>query len=379
MGSLLTTKRWLNLRRIVCVLAILLTQQRSFADLSGDGDFFVTLADPQVSLQTLSLTNSQIQFALNGEPGVSYVIESSPDLSNWTPVLTNNDSTVTRTITVQSTNATSFYRAARAPIPLFQYALAARGNINLVGSYKVTDSFNSGVADSSTNGQYDPTKADTNGNVASVEGLVYISSETIGGNLLLGPTAGFASGTNQVLGSIQTDQNISFPDVVVTNAVWVAPANINGTNVIPVTGYYFINNSLPINVPAGVTAAIIVSTTNFFTLNIQIHGGTTNSGTAYVFLDTPNATIWANTASDASNEAKNLCIFGLPHLTNFIVTSTVTHDFFGVIYAPSATATLDAGGTVRNFSGSCIAKSVSLNGNWFLHFDEDLLNSGPFR
>lgn len=351
-----------------------------FADPLGNGNFLVSLADPQVSLEALSSTNGQIQFALNGESGVSYVIESSADMSNWTPVLTNNDFTVTRAISLSSAGGTSFYRARRAPLPLFQYALGARDNINMAGSSKVTDSFNSADPNFSTNGQYDPGKARTNGNVASVQGLVYLDAKTIGGNLLLGPAASFASGTNQILGNIEFNQNLNFPDVRLPKELFVAvpPVNVYGTNLIPVSGYYDINDQLPIDVPAGVTAVIAARTPNF-SLNIQIHGGTTNSGTAYIFLLGSNATLSPNRAGDASNQAKNLCIFGLPSLTALAMSGPPTENFTGVIYTPSATLSLIAGSAPRNFFGSCITKSVTVNGNWFFHFDEDLLNSGPFR
>jgi len=62
-------------------------KRRIEAQIASYSLFSVPLAvccaqDPCLSLGSPVLTNNQFQFSLNGEAGVRYVIESSPDLVN---------------------------------------------------------------------------------------------------------------------------------------------------------------------------------------------------------------------------------------------------------------------------------------------------------
>jgi hypothetical protein len=138
-----------------------------------------------------------------GEPGVTCVVQSSPDLSNWTPILTNSDFGPTRVITIDAPNDASYYRAVIPSFPIFGYALGARSNINLAaGTGLVTDSFNSMDTNSSTDGQYDAAKAGNHGDMANIYGYVSISSHTVNGSAFLGSTAGFTSSPSQLSGSL---------------------------------------------------------------------------------------------------------------------------------------------------------------------------------
>jgi hypothetical protein len=364
----------------LCALAALFAGQCIvLAQLSGNGNFLVPLSDPQVSLGTPILTNGQVQLPLNGEPDVAYVIESSPDFVNWTPIATNNDLGVTRMITVDA-DAGHYYRASRAPRPLAIYAVAARGNVNLAGTGQTTDSFNSADSAFSTDGQYDKTKARTNGAVASTGGNVFLGNHTLGGDLFLGLTATLSlSNSFQVFGTIHTNQPITFPDVVLPNVSWLDAPLTGAVHDFTESGYYVVNDNSNLVVEAGVVAVLNV-TTPYFGSVPQIHGGITNSGTAYIFLNGPtNAFINRNWASDASNQAKNLCIFGMPALVSLTGPNMSSTNFAGVIYAPSAAITLNGGGISSGYQGSLVTKTIALNGHVQFHFDEDLLTNGPYR
>jgi flagellar hook capping protein FlgD len=54
---------------------------------------------------------NQFGFTLQGQGNVTYIIESSPDLVNWTPIATNYDTVPLRAITVPATGNTSFFQA----------------------------------------------------------------------------------------------------------------------------------------------------------------------------------------------------------------------------------------------------------------------------
>ena len=197
------------------------------------------------------------------------------------------------------------------------------------------------------------------------------------GSVYLGRSASvvYTAGA-QIQGSIYPYQNLRFPDVVLPPLSPIALPPTDGTNLVSVSGYYVISNSLPIEVSAGVTAYLEIETTNFASA-IQIHGGATNSGTVYLYLAGVSAIVSGNGAVDASGQAKNLWIFGLPQLTSLTLSSVIAPPLTGVIYAPSAAVTVNVG-LNKNMVGSVVAHSLTLNGNFAFHFDEDLLNTPIF-
>src|SRR5688572_15728019 len=86
--------------------------------------------DPFLQLSSPSFTNGLVQFTLTGERGVNYVIESSPDLMNWSRMLTNSSDEITRLISFEASNGPTFFRTWRKG-PLYWAGLAAKLNITL--------------------------------------------------------------------------------------------------------------------------------------------------------------------------------------------------------------------------------------------------------
>ena len=132
----------------------------AFALLVSSRLFALTI-DPYLTLTAPVCTNGQVQFSLVGEPGATCIIESSSDLQNWTPEVTNYDGSFSRIVTLPAPDSARFYRVRLPFAPILAYAVAADGNINFNGSGMVADSFNSADPNSSTNGKYDSTKAST--------------------------------------------------------------------------------------------------------------------------------------------------------------------------------------------------------------------------
>jgi len=366
-------------RYIGCALAALFASQGlARAQLSGNGNLLVPLSDPQIALGAPVLTNGQVQLTLNGEPGISYIVESSPDLLNWTAIATNNDSGALRILTLEADAFAPYYRVSRAPRPLAIFALATRGNMALNSNGQTTDSFNSTDPAFSTDGQYDKTKPRTNGTVASAQGIVNIGSHVIGGNVVLGKGAQYTSATNQVLGVIVTNETLVFPYVVLPNVPWLAaPRTASGYD-FTADGYYSINDNSNLVVEPGVTVVLNVITPSFNSM-IQILGGMTNAGTAYIFLNGPtNAVLSQYIPKDTIVRAKHLCIFGLPAL-NQVAIGVSNTNFTGVVYAPSASTIVNGGGTADGFTGALVVGSILMNGHVQFHFDEDLLTNGPCR
>ena len=71
----------------------------------------VTLSSPQV-------TNGQFQFTYTANPGLNYVVQNSPDLTNWTSLATNTASASNELYgEAFDVNFLRFYRVGRLPNP----------------------------------------------------------------------------------------------------------------------------------------------------------------------------------------------------------------------------------------------------------------------
>jgi len=63
--------------------------------------------------------------------------------------------------------------------------------------------------------------------------------------------------------------------------------------------------------------------------------------------------------------------------SNTSITYSGTSMFIGTIYAPNADFTMSGGGNNNGLIGSSITKTITLNGHYNFHFDENLLNGQP--
>jgi len=258
--------------------------------------------------------------------------------------------------------------------------LGAKGDIDFNGNGVAVNSYNSQDPNLSNNGIFDPNKTSTNGDVASLGGFVNIGQHTIDGSLYLGPTATY-NGNGTVTGTIYTDANINYPDVTLpqlpANTSWQSAPMANGVHTFTTSGYYQVSDSADVVVQPGVTVYLNVTTAvSYSPASVQINGGTTNSGTANIYLNgPPTLVLQGNLAPGASNRPENLRYFGLPSLTTITYGGNTT--FVGCVYAPEANVTLKGGGNSNDFIGSLVANSITMNGHYNIHFDESLKTNGP--
>lgn len=289
--------------------------------------------------------------------------------TGFIPLPLSSSSYVSRTVKATGTNQ-----------PLINLAFGAVNSIQMNGNGLASDSFNSSNPALSTNGQYDSSKTSTNGNVASVYGPVGFGNHNIAGNLYLGPTATTTVSSGQVSGTIFTDFNVSFPDVVLPTTSWVAASTstVGGATVydFKTSGDYYVNSSNDILVEPGITVRVRLDAASFSPANIHILSTNGTSGTLILYQVAGSASMSGNTTVD-SGRARNFWYYGLPGVTS--VTYGGTSSFIGVIYAPEADLTLNGGGHGNGLIGASITKSITMNGHYNFHFDEDLLSSGPSR
>jgi len=71
------------------------------------------LTPPQLSLPWACM--GQLNFTLTGQSNVTYIIQQSPDMINWTPVSTNLSRTSVQTVAVAPPDMQDFYRALASP------------------------------------------------------------------------------------------------------------------------------------------------------------------------------------------------------------------------------------------------------------------------
>ena len=259
---------------------------------------------------------------------------------------------------------------------LINVPLGAVGNINMNGNSVATDSWNSHDPNLSNNGAYTSSKTSTNGSVASVQGIVNIGQHTIDGNLYLGPTATYTSGSNQVTGTIYNDYNVQFPNAVLPTASWLPAVAVSGAYDFTVSGNYVVTDSKNITVEPGVTVTLKLTATSFNPSSITVNGGLTNSGTLTMYQVSGTASMSGNSAPGVTRP-QNFYYYGLPGVTSVTLGGNST--FIGVIYAPEASLTLNGGGNANNLEGAAIVNTVTLNGHYDFHYDESLATNGPSR
>jgi len=149
--------------------------------------------DADVKLSMPAWTNGQLQFTLTCESGVTYVIEHSANLQTWSPLLSNNESSITRLITADAPSDAGFYRAARGPLPVFAVAITAIGNIDLKGNNISTDGFDSADTNYSIRGLYpwsDLSKTKATGDVWTdgiLTNSLSVGNASIKGHVKTGP------------------------------------------------------------------------------------------------------------------------------------------------------------------------------------------------
>jgi hypothetical protein len=283
---------------------------------------------------------------------------------------------------------------------LFTKAMLAKGQINLNGNNISTDSFDSQTNAYSTNGKWDINKRKSNGDVATISGLMNslnIGNADIRGHVSTGPNGTMTIGPNGAVGDnawvaghdgIQTgwaanDLNVQINDVTLPSVSWTSmlPGNIlvGGLTYNFVFGgssFYKVQNlSGKVYVAPGANVVIYVppdGTVNF-TGQGQIVLG--DGAKVKLYVGASSATLGGNGVINPGS-ALNFIYYGLPSNTSLSFNGNAA--FTGAIYAPQAAFSLGGGGNnAIDFSGASVTASVTMNGHFNFHFDEALSRLGP--
>jgi hypothetical protein len=294
--------------------------------------------------------------------------------------------------------------------PLFAIGVACKSNFNMNGQGCRVDSFDSSDANYSSSATaspsnnvvwiYDLTKAKAGGDVgvnAAIVGDVNVGNGTIYGHLHTGPgdvASNVQIGSQGAVGDLTwggtgienlgtpsswwtPDFNVNFPDVKAPTFAGIGLPPALGGYVTLNGGKYTITSTSPGNL------LVLAPTTLWVKGSCQLGVtiGPNGSLVLYVGKTTGSGdrlTLTGNGTMNQPGYARNLVIFGLPSLTSVDMSGNA--GWTGCLYAPNADFTGGGGGgNNQDTQGSIVVKSITLNGHWNFHFDENLKLKGAIR
>ncbi|HWQ93552.1 MAG TPA: hypothetical protein VN673_17950 [Clostridia bacterium] len=294
--------------------------------------------------------------------------------------------------------------------PLFNVAMAALETIDLKGNNITTDSFDSADPNFSDNGKYPShvNKTRANGSVctsaslidsidmgnANIKGRVKtgpgVDTIEIGPNGSVGDRAWVESGTDGIKpGWAATDFNAIFntvePPGVTPLPKAAVPQVVDGTTyqyVFSSDGWYYpaagISGNVLFNAPTNHIIRLIVYTP--VSLSGQTVIRVANTGVKVrIYMAGNQFSLTGQACIDnQSGAADRFYLYGLKTCKS--ITFSGNASFCGGIYAPQAAFTLGGGGAdVYDFVGASVTRTVTMNGKFRFHYDENLRRLGPGR
>ena len=315
---------------------------------------------------------------------------ASIDAAGTFPVITSVGRT---TVPPMAGTISRTVRVATKTTPAFSVAMAALQNISFKGNNIAVDSYDSSDPAYSTGRMYDPAKRKAGGDVASTDGLISVQNADVKGKVLTGPDApipsigamGSVGDLNwNTKGQIQpgwygNDFNVEFPDVVLPDtSSWLNPTVLPGnTNYVLGSKGYIMPGSGDLSLANNKVLYVSGNAKLYVPGNVSMNSGAMivigPGASLKIYVAGASATFSkVNTAGDAAT----FQYFGLP--TNLSVTWNGNDQYLGTIYAPEADFTLGGGGNnTMDYQGATVAKTVTMNGHFNFHYDENLINSGP--
>jgi hypothetical protein len=282
-----------------------------------------------------------------------------------------------------------------APLSSFSQAIMSVSTLNLNNQNIVVDSYDSRDPAKSTNGLYDATKRQENGDIATDGSLVEAGNAHIYGDV--STNSGTATGITNVTGAVRTDFYeepipIGEPNWPSINA---APSIVNGDATLtasPVQGSASSRYQLTtISTSASQTLTIAGNPDGSPSyIEIYVTGDISVAGNSQIVLGAGvNAKIYFRGNVDIagkgmvnpSNQPESLLFYGVQPLNT--ASGVTPHVNLGgngqisaAVYAPDYDVTVDGGGNTGHVFGSIIGKTVVMTGVTNLHYDAALASTG---
>ncbi len=334
-------------------------------------------------VKTIAVTNALNQVVGAAQVTVSNVGGSTPQIDGVGTITTAGfGGSVARAVRVKLANSSKY------PV-----GIMSKSTINLNGNNMYADSFDSTDPAKSTGGQYDATKKQPNGNVATnselinslnignadIYGYAYTGPSgtvTMGPNGSVGPT--FVSGDRATTvaagtanGWIRNDFDVDVPDATLPTGLAGAPTVPGGT----------INNNMTIAggdwQASSISLAANRTLTITGTVRLYVTGNTSITGNGRISIS-PGARLEVYCGGSISlagngvvnnNRAEDNQWHGLSTCASASIAGNGS--FVGTLYAPNAALSVGGNGEVQ---GAVVANSITFSGNANLHYDESLQN-----
>lgn len=295
---------------------------------------------------------------------------------------------------------------------LFTTAMLADVSIDLNGNNISTDSFNSADpaasywAPGATYGIYDPRYRSDHGDVAcnsNLEDSFNSGNADIRGHVSTGPGGAVHIGANGSVGSaswvdggnsgiqegyVSDDMNVRLDPVEEPAYAWTTPIDYTGAEkVIDGVPYRYViemsgNYSLPtlsgnMYVASNVTANLLITGDVNMSVDDRVQLDP-NCGGLSLYMKGARFKSAGEGFANPTGDASRFLYFGLP--TNTEIKFAGNASFTGAIYAPQADFMMGGGGEdIQDFIGSCVARTIKMNGHYNFHYDENLATYGPSR
>jgi hypothetical protein len=282
--------------------------------------------------------------------------------------------------------------AVVAPVSSFEQAIFSVGSVNLNNQNIVVDSYDSRDAAKSTDGLYDVTKRQQNGNIATDGTLIDAGNAHIYGDVAT--NSGTVTGVSNITGVQRTD--FYQEPIPIGEPVWpsINPATYTVTGTATLTGsstkgaassrYRLDRISL-----SGSQTLTLAGNPDGSPSYIELYvtGDVSVAGTAQIVLGegvhakiyfAGNVDIAGRGMLNPANQPSDLLLYGVqpqgdltPHV-NLGGNGQIT----AAVYAPGYNVTVNGGGSSGHVFGSIVGKTVAMTGVTNLHYDEALGASG---
>lgn len=279
------------------------------------------------------------------------------------------------------------------PMSPFRAALVAKSQINMTDHNIVIDSYDSTDSTKSTNGQWDVTKRQQHGDIATDGTLIAAGDAQVYGTA--STNNGTVTGFSKITGEIRTDfwEDIPSVNAPTWSSFIVSPSSGgNGTTLGSSTTKGATRYKLTDITLAGNDVLTITGTSTATTyVDIWVTGDISLKGNGQIQLD-PNviATFWVsgdidlggngmqNGNGSTDDRPSHNLIYGIkPSSGSQSISLHGNGNMEASVYAPDASVSLSGGGSSGAFSGSVVGNTISMNGVYQVHYDESLPNSGP--
>lgn len=265
--------------------------------------------------------------------------------------------------------------------------MVAKDTVEFKGGNAFVDSYDSSDPNYSTGGLYDPSKNKDNGSVGSTAvtvDAVSLSNSDIWGTVSTAGVAPTVGPTGSIMGldtpvgvtvdpnRIRSDfkANFDLPDVPTSfSGIYT---DISGTTTLGTDGATDTYKVTSIDNSNGEILTILGDTTLVVSGEIDTKGeifiGPNASLTLYVEGD---VTIGGNGLINSTQIPANTIIYGTS-TTSQTIKLHGNGAVHAAVYAPNAAVEMKGGGSSGEFTGSVVADTVFVNGNYQFHYDEAL-------